>query len=198
MPTRWPTPEEGLLAGETRDVIAAAIAELPAAQRTVIALRDVEGWSSEEVCEALEISPGNQRILLHRARSRVRNAIEALLRRGRGDRLRRRNGGADRRHCDRGDGFRVMTDEPADSHADDLACVEVVEIVTDYLEGALPAAEARRLERHLETCPGCTEYLEQMRALAGSLGGLTEVSIPPEMRDGLIAAFRASRRLSLP
>jgi RNA polymerase sigma-70 factor, ECF subfamily len=76
MPVRWPTPEEGLLAGETRDVIAAAIAELPEAQRTVIALRDVEGWSSEEVCEALEISAGNQRILLHRARSRVRNAIE--------------------------------------------------------------------------------------------------------------------------
>jgi RNA polymerase sigma-70 factor, ECF subfamily len=77
MPARWPTPEEGLLAGETREVIAAAMAELPAAQRTVIALRDVEGWSSDEVCEALEITPGNQRILLHRARSRVRNAIEA-------------------------------------------------------------------------------------------------------------------------
>ena len=76
MPTRWPTPEEGLLAGETREVIASAIAKLPAAQRTVIALRDVEGWSSEEVREALEISAGNQRILLHRARSRVRNAIE--------------------------------------------------------------------------------------------------------------------------
>ena len=76
MPVRWPTPEEGLLAGETREVIAAAIAELPVAQRTVIGLRDVEGWSSEEVCEALEISAGNQRILLHRARSRVRNAIE--------------------------------------------------------------------------------------------------------------------------
>jgi RNA polymerase sigma-70 factor, ECF subfamily len=76
MPARWPTPEEDLLAGETREVIAAAIAELPVAQRTVIALRDVEGWSSEEVCDALEISAGNQRILLHRARSRVRNAIE--------------------------------------------------------------------------------------------------------------------------
>jgi len=76
MPTRWPTPEEGLLAGETRDVIAAAIAELPVAQRTVIALRDVEGWSSEEVREALDLSAGNQRILLHRARSRVRSAIE--------------------------------------------------------------------------------------------------------------------------
>jgi RNA polymerase sigma-70 factor, ECF subfamily len=77
MPTRWPTPEDGLLAGETREVVAAAIAELPPAQRTVIALRDVEGWSAEEVCEALEISAGNQRVLLHRARSRVRNAIES-------------------------------------------------------------------------------------------------------------------------
>jgi RNA polymerase sigma-70 factor, ECF subfamily len=77
MPARWPMPEEGLLAGETRGVIAAAIAELPAAQRTVIALRDVEGWSPEEVAAALEISAGNERVLLHRARSRVRAAVEA-------------------------------------------------------------------------------------------------------------------------
>jgi RNA polymerase sigma-70 factor, ECF subfamily len=76
MPTGWPTPEEGLLAGETREVIASAIADLPVAQRTVISLRDIEGWSSEEVSEALEISAGNQRVLLHRARGRVRTAIE--------------------------------------------------------------------------------------------------------------------------
>jgi RNA polymerase sigma-70 factor (ECF subfamily) len=75
-PTRWPTPEEGLLAGETRAVIVAAIDELPKAQRTVIALRDIEGWSADEVCAALEISAGNQRILLHRARTRVRAALE--------------------------------------------------------------------------------------------------------------------------
>jgi RNA polymerase sigma-70 factor (ECF subfamily) len=78
-PARWPTPEEGLLAGEVRAVVAAAVAELPEAQRTVIALRDIEGWSSDEVCDALEISAGNQRILLHRARSRVRTAIERYL-----------------------------------------------------------------------------------------------------------------------
>jgi RNA polymerase sigma-70 factor (ECF subfamily) len=76
MPIRWLTPEEGLLAGETRGVIAAAVAELPAAQRTVISLRDIEGWTSEEVGEALEITPGNQRVLLHRARSHVRRVIE--------------------------------------------------------------------------------------------------------------------------
>ncbi|HET8821783.1 MAG TPA: sigma-70 family RNA polymerase sigma factor [Thermoleophilaceae bacterium] len=78
-PARWPTPEEGLLAGEARAVIATAIADLPPAQRTVIALRDIEGWSAEEVCAALELSGGNQRILLHRGRSRVRSAIEDYL-----------------------------------------------------------------------------------------------------------------------
>ena len=86
-----------------------------------------------------------------------------------------------------------MTDEPVHTHADDLACTEEVEIMTDYLEGALPADEARRLERHLETCPGCTEYLEQMRTIAGSLGGLSERSIPGEGRDRLIKAFRDFR-----
>jgi anti-sigma factor RsiW len=81
-----------------------------------------------------------------------------------------------------------MADHPTE--ADDLACIEAVELITDYLEGALPPAQARRLERHFETCPGCTEYLDQMRTVAGSLGGLSEESIPAEMRDGLIAAYR--------
>jgi len=75
-PTPWETPEEGLLSGETRGVILRAIEELPAAQRTVVTLRDVEGWPPEEVCDALEVSEGNQRVLLHRGRSRVRSALE--------------------------------------------------------------------------------------------------------------------------
>jgi anti-sigma factor RsiW len=83
-----------------------------------------------------------------------------------------------------------MTDVPAHPDAEDLACIEAVEVMTDYLDRALPAVQARRLERHLETCPGCTEYLEQMRTLAGSLGGLTKDSLPAETRDALIAAFR--------
>ena len=86
-----------------------------------------------------------------------------------------------------------MTDRHADTHAADLACAEVVEIVTDYLEGAMSAAEAGRLERHLETCPGCSEYLDQMQAIAGSLGGLTEASIPAALRDELIKAFHDLR-----
>jgi RNA polymerase sigma-70 factor (ECF subfamily) len=72
-------PEERLLARETLELVNAAIRELPERLQEVIVLRDVEGWSSEEVCDALELSAGNQRVLLHRARSRVRAALETYL-----------------------------------------------------------------------------------------------------------------------
>jgi anti-sigma factor RsiW len=87
-----------------------------------------------------------------------------------------------------------MADEPANSQADHLACVEVVEIMADYLEGALSEGEARRLRRHLDTCPGCAEYLQQLRTIAGSLRGVTDDSFPAEMRDGLIADFADLRK----
>ena len=85
---RWPGhwaappsgfPEERLLASETRDVIERTIAGLPPTQRAVISLRDVEGWSAEEVCNALTLTETNQRVLLHRARSAVRAALERYL-----------------------------------------------------------------------------------------------------------------------
>lgn len=85
-----------------------------------------------------------------------------------------------------------MTDPTAPPH-DDLACREEVELITDYLEGALPDAQRARLEAHLETCPGCTEYLEQMRTLAGGLGALREAALPDALREGLIASFRELR-----
>jgi RNA polymerase sigma-70 factor, ECF subfamily len=72
-------PEERLLAAETRAVIAAAIDELPAAQRAVISLRDVAGWDAEDVCNALDVTEVNQRVLLHRARAKVRRTLEDYL-----------------------------------------------------------------------------------------------------------------------
>jgi RNA polymerase sigma-70 factor, ECF subfamily len=78
-PTAWETPEQGLLAGETHELILRAIDGLPESQRAVVTLRDVEGWPAEEVCEALQLSEGNQRVLLHRARTKVRAALESYL-----------------------------------------------------------------------------------------------------------------------
>ena len=76
LPAIWPTPEGELLAAEVRVRIGAALAGLPPGQRTVITLRDVEGCTSEEVCEILDISAANQRVLLHRARAAVREQLE--------------------------------------------------------------------------------------------------------------------------
>ena len=76
-PVAWP--EEALVAGETRERLAEAIEALPATQRAVISLRDIEGWSSDEVRNALDLSETNQRVLLHRARSKVRAALESYL-----------------------------------------------------------------------------------------------------------------------
>ena len=74
-----PEPWRAVLAAEARAVVEEAIDALPLQQRQVISLRDVEGWSSEEVCNVLELSETNQRVLLHRARSRVRAALERYL-----------------------------------------------------------------------------------------------------------------------
>jgi len=78
-PVGWSAPEGRLLAAELRDVVDRAIAQLPHAQAVVIAMRDVEGFGPGEVCNVLEISESNQRVLLHRARSRVRRALEEYL-----------------------------------------------------------------------------------------------------------------------
>jgi RNA polymerase sigma-70 factor (ECF subfamily) len=75
-PEPWPSPEQHTLAAETRARVDAAVDRLPGRQRVVIVLRDVEGYTSEEVCSILEISAANQRVLLHRARAFVRGELE--------------------------------------------------------------------------------------------------------------------------
>jgi RNA polymerase sigma-70 factor (ECF subfamily) len=79
-PASWEdAPEDWLVSREARSRIDEVIAGLPPSQREVITLRDVEGWSSAEVCNALGITETNQRVLLHRARSKVRSALELYL-----------------------------------------------------------------------------------------------------------------------
>jgi RNA polymerase sigma-70 factor, ECF subfamily len=76
---RGVAPDESLLASETQAAVQRAIAALPLAQREVITLRDLEGWPASDVCNALGLTETNQRVLLHRARSKVRAALEPYL-----------------------------------------------------------------------------------------------------------------------
>jgi len=79
-PARWDElPEEHLSGRETLDSLKVAIEQLPSKQRQVIVLRDIEGWEAGDVCRLLELSEANQRVLLHRARSKVRQALEDQL-----------------------------------------------------------------------------------------------------------------------
>jgi len=83
-PAAWDEiPEEYFLTRETLAHIQKAIEALPPSQREVITLRDIEGWTADEVCNALEISETNQRVLLHRARARVRRTLEVYFDEGR-------------------------------------------------------------------------------------------------------------------
>ena len=73
----------------------------------------------------------------------------------------------------------------------EIACIEVVEVVTDYLEGALPARKRRLLEEHLTGCDGCTVYVEQMRRTIETAGRLRAEDIPPELEERLLVAFES-------
>jgi RNA polymerase sigma-70 factor (ECF subfamily) len=75
-PRPWQKPERRLLSLETREHLKDALAELPERQRLIVGLRDIDGHSAEEVCDLLGLSPENQRVLLHRGRSRLRAVLE--------------------------------------------------------------------------------------------------------------------------
>ena len=75
----------------------------------------------------------------------------------------------------------------------DLVCQQAVELVTDYLEGALSRADRRRYEAHLAGCPHCTEYLAQMRKTIELTGTLTADDLTPQMQDEFIALYRQWR-----
>jgi anti-sigma factor RsiW len=78
--------------------------------------------------------------------------------------------------------------------AEQLSCQELVELVTSYLEGALPELDRQRFEEHLTRCDGCTKYVEQMRATILVTGRLRPADIGPEAERKLLDAFRDWRR----
>ncbi len=82
----------------------------------------------------------------------------------------------------------------ATSQDDDLACQELVEIITDYLEGALSDTERERFDAHLEVCEGCRRYLDQMRTTIRVVGTLTEEDLEPTAKDQLLQLFREWNR----
>lgn len=76
----------------------------------------------------------------------------------------------------------------------ELTCQELVELVTAYVEGALPAAQQARFEEHLAGCRGCRTYMEQMRQTIRAVGVLTAAALPTEAQQTLLATFRHWRR----
>jgi anti-sigma factor RsiW len=75
-----------------------------------------------------------------------------------------------------------------------LTCKELVEIITDYVEGTMPPDKRQRFDEHLAVCPGCQNYVEQMRTTIRVVGTLREDMIAPQTRDALVATFLDLRR----
>ena len=119
-----------------------------------------------EVAEALEITDGNQRVLLHRARSKVRAALEMYL------------------------DPEVAGGTDMSLFTRDMACQELVELVTAYFDGSLSRSDRRRFRAHIGGCDNCTAYVEQMRLVIEASGRLTEDDIDPGAREELLEAFR--------
>jgi anti-sigma factor RsiW len=78
----------------------------------------------------------------------------------------------------------------------ELTCKELVELVTDYLEGALSPEERARFDHHLSGCRGCRAYVEQMRRTLGAVGALSEDAVPDEAKQRLLRAFRSWKNAS--
>jgi anti-sigma factor RsiW len=83
-------------------------------------------------------------------------------------------------------------------HGDELTCAELVMLVTEYLDGALPPEERARFEEHAEACPDCGDHLEQMRLTIAAAGRLREDQIPAPAQRALLDAFRDWKRAAAP
>lgn len=161
---------------EIWDLLADAIRRLPLGERVVVVLRDVEGWSPEEVEELAGLSPTRQRARLHAARSKLRHTVEQLIS-GAGD----------------GDGTSPRSPTPR-SPDYDFSCQELVEMTTDFLEGGQTPRERAFLEQHLLVCEPCLAHLHQLRATIALLGQLPRTigRAPDVVRQTIVARLAAA------
>jgi len=142
--------------------MATVTAALPPSWREVFILRDIEGCTRSEVSELLKVTEDNQELLLHRARSRLRNELERY--------------------------FDEEVKEPGSD--EELTCKEAVEDVTRYLEGTMPEAERKQFEEHLYICPGCRIYVEQIHVTIRSLGEIPIESLSSEAQEDIVYLFQ--------
>ena len=75
-----------------------------------------------------------------------------------------------------------------------ISCQEVVELVTDYLDGAMSPDHVARFDHHLSLCEGCVFYVDQIRMTIAAVGRIDEADVPPGVRDDLVATFRDFKR----
>jgi RNA polymerase sigma-70 factor (ECF subfamily) len=141
--------EDELDAHELQHRIEAAIDALPPRQRAVMTAADVLGFEGHEVCELFDLTPNNERVLLHRARAKVRAILEP----------------PQEESVDQGSRTGPRAGHRRVRRGDPLVCQQLVELVDDYLDGALNAERRQRVETHLVECGHCGEYVSQVRNL---------------------------------
>jgi RNA polymerase sigma-70 factor (ECF subfamily) len=175
-PTVWTTqPESLLVTAELRQVLEEALDDLPSRQRAIMTARDVLGLTAAEVGDLYDVSEGNQRVLLHRARAKVRGNVNAYLTGEVTD-------GAARRIRRSSRTSRIRAGHP-------IACRQLVELVDDYLDGRLRRDMRQRVEEHLAHCDHCGEYVEQVRRVLDVTSALTP-NAPVLLIDRLCAVLR--------
>jgi RNA polymerase sigma-70 factor (ECF subfamily) len=198
-PHRWDLlPEDELGVAELRAAFETALDALPARQRAVMTARDVLGLDAEEVGALYGLSEGNQRVLLHRARSRVRTAVEEFV------------SGSDPAPADpplsrrrpvtadpagpRTGGLRPGTRRRPPTPRPDaaLVCQQLVEIVDEYLDGDLDPRLRARVEEHLAGCDGCSGYVAQVQRMLSVTATLADAA-PPALLARLVSALRDGR-----
>jgi RNA polymerase sigma-70 factor (ECF subfamily) len=160
-PVHWEEwPEERLAATELRDVIEAALTTLPMRQRAVVTVRDILGLSAEDVEALYGLSAANQRVLLHRARAKLRTVVERY---AAGEPVE----GAITPLGIRGRAARPPRGDSA------IACKQLVELVDDYLDGSLRDELRSKVVEHLPSCEHCDGYVDQVRRVLDVTSGLS-------------------------